>query len=100
MRCAICGQMAQPSEACVATREGAIVHIVCADHEAAVAWAWRRWWALLHALAVAVAVGGLLIIGITPWLLGLIGTSVIAHPLIHRRFWRYLMRDFRRWSRW
>jgi len=87
----------RPGEASVATREGAIVHIVCADREAAAAWAWRRWWALLHALTVAIAGGVFLGIDTTPWLLVLIGTSVIAHPLIHRRVWQYLLRDLRRW---
>lgn len=97
MRCAICGQDVQSAEASVATSDGAVVHVACADRESAAAWARRRWRALAHALAVAVAVSILPWAGPRPWLVLLIGVGVIAHPLIHRRVWRYVARDIRTW---
>jgi hypothetical protein len=97
MRCAICGQDLQPAEASVATTDGAVVHVACADREAAVAWARRRRGALVHGLLVIVGIAALLWIGMTLWLLALIGAGMIAHPLIHRRVWHFLVRDIRRW---
>src|SRR5581483_12266397 len=99
MRCAICGQPIRTHQPFVSTADGNVVHLVCADQEAATAWATRRRWALTHALVVAIAVGMLPLLGYSLWLLVLIGTGLIAHPLVHRRVWHYLLRDIRRWLR-
>lgn len=97
MRCGICEQLVQPSEASIATSDGATVHVACADREAAVAWTRRRRWALVHGLLIVVGITALPWIGIKLWLLVLIGAGTITHPLIHRRVWHYLVRDIRRW---
>jgi hypothetical protein len=97
MHCAICGQHIQPDEAHIATTTGAVVHVACADREAAVAWARRRRWACVHLFGVIVAIGMLPWIGAAPWLLVLIGVGVITYPLINRRVWHYVARDIHQW---
>jgi hypothetical protein len=97
VRCAICGQDLQPADASVATTDGAVVHVACADREAAVAWTRCRRWALLHGLLVVVGIAALPWSGMPLWLLALISTGTIAHPLLHRRVWYFLVRDIRRW---
>jgi hypothetical protein len=99
MRCAICGQPIGSDQPFVPTADGGMVHVVCADQEAANAWATHRRRALTHALVVAIAGGVLPLLGYPLWLVVLIGTGLIAHPLIHRRIWHYLLRDIRRWLR-
>ena len=97
MRCAICGQLVQPGDAHVPTTDGGVVHAVCADREARTAWARRRRWALLHALVVVILCAPLPWTGAQYWLLMLLGTGAITHPLLHRRAWYYLVRDLGAW---
>ena len=99
MLCAICGAAVRSGEASVPTRDGAIAHVACADREAARTWARRQMWALAHLVIVAVAIGVLLWAGTPLWLVALIGIGVIMHPLVHRRWWRYRIRDVDSWLR-
>jgi len=99
MCCVICGQDVRSDEGSVRTSDGATAHVACADREARMAWARRRWLALAHALAVAIVLALLPWVGFEIWPLVLIGIGVILHPLVHRRVWHYLIQDTRRWLR-
>jgi hypothetical protein len=97
MQCAICGTLIQtPYDRVVATCDGLVVHIACADHEATIAWAYRRRHALVE--------GGLLL-GVTSglwYVLGLVfGVLALAagcalHLLRHWRWWQRLAFSARR----
>jgi len=94
MRCTICGCDIQPGEPRVAANSGVLVHLACAEREAAQAWRQRRRWALGHATLIASVVfvcwrmGGA-----CDWLLALTGGWVAVHAILHRRWWYYLRRD-------
>ena len=96
MQCAICGRSINSSDATVPTRDGAIVHIICADQQASIAWEQLRRtviWQTIFLLA------GLLILwcvlGNIPFVIigAMVGT--VAHIRINHIWWQRLA--FRLW---
>ena len=91
MPCAICGTEVCPGEQGVATRDGGIVHLRCAEQEASQAWKQRRSCAMLQAiLSIGVVVAAWLITRAITTIVYVVIVLFVTHMLIHRRWWYYV----------
>src|SRR5262245_42231896 len=97
MRCVLCGREVLASEPCAPTSDGEVVHIACADAEAARVWARRQRRAIVSGGTLVGMVFVLAaVFGPTGWVpaLAIIGTAL--HALVHRRFWYFVLHNLRR----
>ncbi len=103
-RCVICSQAILTDVQVIATQDGQLAHIACADREARAAWRRRTRLAGLQAIVssvimlVVVSVGQNIEEAIK---LGL--TLLVVHIAFHRRWWllisQAMRRSIRRWYR-
>lgn len=101
MRCAICGGGVLAHEPHVPTSDGLVVHIRCADREAARAWRGRWLRALSHLLFMSILIMIVVRVGATSPAQALLLAALwlALHLRLHARFWRSLARDVGRWLR-
>jgi len=99
-RCAICGRAIQAHESRVPVATNGIVHVICADGEAAQAWVWRRRAALIHGLLMIFVITTLWhMYGVTIGVLLATVFWIAFHAIIHSRWWYYVRRDLTRYCR-
>lgn len=100
VQCAICETTIQAhDERVVATRDGLLVHIACADHEATVAWASRHRHALMDGCLVLGAISSLwYVLGSVFGVLGAV-MGCALHLLRHWHCWQGLAFRVRRGPR-